>query len=267
MTAISAIINRNCIAITSDSLITVYIKHSKSYKIIEYTKPKILRMEKYHAAASYWGLAKYGNWDTLEFIKNVLRDSDRNIPLSKFVDILKTELELALNRILPGNDLRKGIGIHITGFENIDNIILPELYLISNFTDPTYSALKRMYVAPQLYGTLPNNYHQNGLTRNEQRARINNYLRTGNFFTYNNGDPALFNNYANSIFNSIKVLQNRNILGHISNEVLRSLAKRPIEIIKRIQVDFCPQDKRLVGGKIHDLLITSNRDYISNSGD
>ena len=267
MTAISSVINRNCIAIASDSLITVYIKHSKSYKIIEYTKPKILRMEKYHAAASYWGLAKYGKWDTFEFIKTLLRNSDRNIPLSKLLKFVNKHLHLELERILPGNDLRKGIGIHVTGFENIDNIILPELYLISNFTDPTYSALKRMSVAPQLYGKLLKNYYQNGLTRNEQRIRINKFLQTGNFFTYNNGDPVLFNNFAKSIFNSIKILNDRKILGHVSSEVLRSIAKRPIEIIKRIQVDFCPQDRRLVGGKIHDLLITSNRDYISNSRD
>jgi len=267
MTAISAIINRNRIAIASDSLITVYIKHSKSYKIIEYTKPKIMRMEKYHAAASYWGLAKYGNWDTLEFIKTVLRNSDRNISLSQFVEILKTELELELERILPGDDIQKGIGIHITGFENINNILLPELYLIKNFTDQTYLSLKNMHAAPQLYGTLPDNYHQNGLTRNEQRNRINHFLKTGNFFTYNNGDPVLFNNIANSIFSNIKILKNRRLLGRINDEALRSLAKRPIEIIKRIQADFCPKDKRLVGGKIHDLLITSNRDYTSNSGD
>ncbi len=45
------------------------------------------------------------------------------------------------------------------------------------------------------------------------------------------------------------------------------IVKRPIEIISEIQKDFYKQDKRMVGGKIHDLCIDNYGNLYSTSGD
>lgn len=262
MTAISAIISKDYIAIASDSLQTVFLKTQNEYKVEEYTKTKILKMEKFHAAASYWGFARYGNWNTIDFIKNELLKFQRNMSLNEVAENIKSDLEKELEKILPGDNIDKGIGIHLTGFERIDDIVLPELYLISNYKDTRYEELKKIYSGPQLYGPLPEEFHEDNLTRHGQRLKIKEFLDSGGFFTFNNGDPQLYNNIANPILDSIKVLKLRKYLGPITIDTYRALAKRPIEIIKRLQTDFCPKGKRLIGGKIHSLVITRNGEYL-----
>jgi hypothetical protein len=65
MTVILAVISAHYIAVSSDSLITVYNTGIKSYEIIETRRLKIIRLEKFFGAFSYWGFAaksKYSGW-------------------------------------------------------------------------------------------------------------------------------------------------------------------------------------------------------------
>ena len=51
-----------------------------------------------------------------------------------------------------------------------------------------------------------------------------------------------------------------------ANDLL-PLIKRPIEIVSNFQRDFFKNDKRIIGGKIHDLSVGKDGIYHSNSGD
>jgi hypothetical protein len=87
-------------------------------------------------------------------------------------------------------------------------------------------------------------------------------------FLFNNGDPVLFNPIANSILTSFAELSRR---GHLKDptsfKTHLSIARRPVEIVSNLLTDFAAPDKRLVGGKPHDLAVCPGGDYHSTTGD
>ena len=85
---------------------------------------------------------------------------------------------------------------------------------------------------------------------------------------YNNGDPAMFNPAAKALLNMFKLLDARGLLsGRGEPRTYLDMARRPIEIVSDAQHDFCEAGSRLVGGKLHDLAVTPNDEYISTTGD
>lgn len=100
------------------------------------------------------------------------------------------------------------------------------------------------------------------------RKNLHSYLSEGGILTYNNGDPELFNPLAKSIFESVKTLSQRHLLHDPDDvDIYRSLAKQPVKMVKEVQHLFCRSNDRIVGGKIHDLVITPMGEFSSNSGD
>ncbi|MDD4058907.1 MAG: hypothetical protein PHO95_08445 [Bacteroidales bacterium] len=266
MTAISALITKNWIAAASDSLLTEFYPNTNTIKHIEFKKSKIVPIRKFKAAAAYWGLAKINNWNIYDFLKSLAAKADRFETFEGFANNLKDELKLKLDSIPFSNSNYKGIGIHLLGYEEINNQSVPELFLICNYTSPTYSEVSELSISRNLYKTLPGELRKTGDTLEGQRIKIVNFLNNGGTLIFNNGDPELFNPAANAIHNMFNVAMSRDVLIDDYKKYMK-LTSRPIEVIKNMQKDFFKKDFVRVGGKIHHLLITNQGNFFSDTDD
>ncbi|MGD9994851.1 MAG: hypothetical protein AB7S69_16245 [Salinivirgaceae bacterium] len=266
MTAISALISKDWIAAASDSLLTEFDPNSNQIKHIEFKKSKIVPIRKFKAAAAYWGLAKVGQWRTYDFLKAIAADADKYNSFEDFAVNMRNKLRAKIDGIKFNNPIHRGIGIHLIGYENINNKQIPELFLICNYTDPTYTKVGDLSISRNLYKTLPDEFKKNGISLDEQRNQIVEFLDSGRLFIFNNGDPALFNPSANTIHAMFKTALDRKVMNKDYNNYMR-LASRPIEMIKKVQNDFFEKDYVRVGGQIHHLLITERGDFLSDTGD
>lgn len=269
MTAISTIISKRGISFATDSIITIYNKRKNYYEAIEFEKSKIISIEKYHAALAYYGFAKYNRWNIYDWIKKQIQNYSSALDLSQFADQLKKDLDNKLDEFFSDKfDINRGIGIHLAGYEEFDGRLLPEMYHISNFKNPEYKEIRHMSVGPQLYKTLPLEYKiNNSPTLQQRRQAVFTFIENGRMFIYNNGDPKMFNPLSNSFRDAYLTLKDRQLTKTIDLELQLSLTRRPIEFIKKAQIDFCEKGKRLVGGKIHDLSFNKFKIYKSNTGD
>jgi hypothetical protein len=266
MTAISALISRHWLAVASDSLLTEFLLDKNQVIHSEFRKSKIVPIRNFKAAAAYWGLAKIGTWRTYDFLKEKATNSNNFNSFEEFANDLKNKLNEKLNSINFANPLHRGIGIHLVGYEKIGNQEFPELFLISNFTDPSYTSVGDLAISRNLYGTLPDELKAPNLSLAEQRARIIQFLDDIGLFIFNNGDPMLFIQAANAIHGMFKVALERRTIKD-GEKIIMKLASKPIETIKEMQKDFLKKEYIRVGGKIHHLLITERGDFKSDTGD
>jgi hypothetical protein len=166
--------------------------------------------------------------------------------------------------------LDRGIGIHFSAYERVDGYWIPELFHIRNWRDTSYSDLLREGVVStrQTYGILTNDPNVGEHGRNCYRLHVHEYLQSGHWFLFNNGDPLLFNKAASAILSIMEELARRRLLVASARvETYRRLVRRPAEVVSRAQTDFCPEGNRLAGGKPHDLAVTPGGIYSSDSGD
>jgi hypothetical protein len=267
MTVIAAIFSRSCIALASDSFITETLSDGNR-RIIESQQSKIIPIPRLRAAASYWGLASCGTWSIFNWLKNQADLLDNGDSLEKFTQTLRSELEKALST-LPIPAQQKGIGIHLTGYENVNGYWIPELFLCTNFKGTDYSNIGELglsrHTEPYI---LSSQIPSEDYGKQEHRLAVHKKLQEGLFFQFNNGDPGLFNPIAASVFSSFQTLANRGLVTDIdSRSTFQALVKRPVEIVSKMQMDFCRSGQRIVGGKIHDLVIAANGTFESSSGD
>jgi len=196
-----------------------------------------------------------------------IADTDNDISLEEFASSLASNLSDELDRILPGNPLTKGFGIHLTGFEHSQNHRIPEMFLISNFDGMEYVKLKDSIICERhLYPLVPSDASSRSDDLETQREAIASFLDAGNIFLFNNGDPELFTPISAGYHDGIKRLRTRNRSRTLTKEHYREMSRAPVEIISKMQRSFSPIGKRLVGGKIHDLVITSSGQFSSTSG-
>lgn len=266
MTAISSLISKDWIATASDSLLTEIHPKTKEASFTEFRKSKIVPIRKFKAAAAYWGLAKVGHWRTYDFLKKLAADADNFQTFESFAQNMRERLKEKIDSIKFNKPTDKGIGIHLIGYENFDNVQIPELFLICNYTDPSYEKVSDLGISRNLYKTLPDDFKIEGISFEKQREKIIEFLNQNRLFIFNNGDPALFNPAANSIHKMFRTAIERQVLKQDYNNYMK-LASRPIEMIKTIQKDFFDKDYIRIGGKIHHLLITKRGDFLSDTGD
>lgn len=272
MTAISAIISNHCIAISSDSLLTIYNPSKRTNEIIESKKQKIVRVEKFLGAFSYWGLAansRNGEKTMYKWLKKISNESKDFTTFEDFAYYVKDELkkEIASYGIAKKHT---GIGIHLVGYENYEGYKIPELFLISNFTDPTYLKVGELGLSRCLFDNIPEEYkkNQSSITKIERQLLVKKFLNEGNMFVFNNGDPKMFTPLFEGYKNAMNLSKQRKALRDANNiEIYRNIARRPIEMIIKVQKDFYKEGKSIVGGRLHDLVIEKNNgNYSSTSG-
>lgn len=266
MTAISAFISKDGIAVASDSLLTEYHPDTGQISHSEFKKSKIVPIRKFKGALSYWGLAKVGLWNTYDFLKGKATDANVFNSFEEFAHNLKDTLNLKLNSFSIHNPLHKGIGIHLVGYEETGQQMVPELFLISNYLGTDYLSVGDLSISRNLYSQLPDNFKLNNPSISEQRDQIRKFLINYGLFMFNNGDPILYNQAANAIQSMFIEALRRSTLKH-DQKVLMKLASKPIEMVKEMQKDFFKKENIRIGGKIHRLFITERGDFISDTGD
>ena len=272
MTVISAVITRYCTAHASDSLITE-LQEDGSHKPKEWKQPKIVTVSKWRGAMAYWGLAKYNayRWSTFDWLRERGNSAGQYSSAEEFAQRLREQLNEAISKMHFAKPADAGIGIHFTAYECVENYWIPELFLISNFTDTTYRFVHPdgVHLSRETYHTVadvdPSPNHREA----QYRLQVHRNLHgSGGMLIYNNGDPIMFNAAARAILELFKALAARGSLARPTKvATYLAIARRPIEVVSKAQLDFCKEGTRLVGGKPHDLAITPGGVYSSETGD
>ena len=138
MTVISTIMSSYGTAHASDSLIAERLA-SGAYKYIEHTRSKIIPVLHFKGAMSYWGLAKHGRWSTHEFLRSSASRARDYQSAELFAHYVADALNIGLQRTGLLTDKRAGIGIHFTAYEHVNGYWIPELFIMTNWTDPSYT--------------------------------------------------------------------------------------------------------------------------------
>ena len=279
MTLISALISVKGTAVATDSLITVKATEDPtSVEQIEWETPKLVRLAKFSGTISFWGdfvaeviITKFQGKITHKFgwtLYEWLRTKSTNITeetLEAFVQSLTAELQEEFFKLGRQN---RGIGLHVTGYEYLDNTYIPELFLISNYADTSYTTLRELSYSRETFHTITNTPPAENHRDLECRRVVYSHLVNGGLIIYNNGDPSLFNPVLQATWNSFLDSRNRGrIKDTFELNELASLVRRPIEFVSKFQTDFFKKDKILIGGRIHDLAVWRDKNYISTSGD
>lgn len=274
MTVISTVITRYCTAHASDSLITE-LQPDGTRVPKEWERTKIVAVPRWRGAMAYWGLAKYDayQWSTLDWLQERVQEGSQSSP-EAFARRITEMLNEAISKMTFRRPLDAGIGIHFTAYEYVSNYWIPELFLLTNFEDPSYWSLHSdgVHLSRETYHTLksvvPQPEHREARYRLKVYKFLRQHLPTVGMFVYNNGDPLLFNPAAKAIFAGIRELARRgNLANSDSVATYRRIARRPIEIVSRVQQDFARKETRTIGGRPHDLAVTPNGEYSSDSGD
>lgn len=278
MTVISALFNKKGIAVATDSMLTA-VDQSGGHIYLRWQQSKIVSVPKLNACISYWGLAGALKkipelnqspewlWQTYDWLK---KESENPIykTLEDFSKHIQEKLDKQLLKLSFKKETDRGIGLHIAGLEKIDGYVIPELFLISNFSDTTYQKVGGLGLSRNTFHTIANVPPTPDHNKKEFRFAVKDFLSDGGTIYYNNGDPTMFNMVSSTIFFGFQIATQRKVLKSINSiQDAVPIVKRPIEIISEIQKDFYKQDKRMIGGRIHDLCIDNYGNMLSTSGD
>jgi hypothetical protein len=269
VTVISTLVSHTCTAHASDSFIT-QLQADGSYLVVESQMSKIIAVRHRRGAMTFWGLASFGSWSTLTWLRQRVSDADNSQTAEDFARAVAAQLQEALSGMHFTRPTDAGIGIHFTAYEYVNDYWIPELFLISNWADPSYTSLRPegIGVSRETYHTVANEPPRAEHRQPEYRLRVNAFLQEGGLLMFNNGDPTLFNAAANGLGVMFHELARRRRI-RAPNEIPTYLAmvRRPIQIVANTQQDFCETGSRLVGGRPHDLAVTPGAEYHSTTGD
>lgn len=268
MTIVATIVTSRYTAHACDSFLTIRSDKGK-YHVIESTKTKLVRVEAWRGAIAYWGLASFSTqWDTLNWLRRQALGAGASKSAEEFAQALAGALTSEAKKI--PQIVKNGLGIHFSAYEPVNGYMIPELFLITNYINTKYLTRQRFAVTRETYATL------NGASdrppdhaKAHYRMAVHDALRTNHcLLQFNNGDTALFNPVAVSIFSTVHVLSTRQQLRGLTDvQTGLALVKRPIEIVSKLLTDLAKPQSRLVGGKPHNLAITPKGEYHSTTGD
>lgn len=239
---------------------------------MEWEKSKIIPVQAWRGALAFWGLAlhKDYNWSTYEWLLAKVQKAANPSTPELFAEAVSNDLNAELSKMSFETPSDAGIGIHFSAYEYMDGYWIPELYLISNWADTSYSALRPdgVGVTRESFHTVSGEAPKPEHRDKEYRLIVHSRIQSGVILTYNNGDPALFNVSAGAVLGMFEQLARRGTLKEPRDwQTYVNIARRPIEIVSHVQQDFSRPGTRLVGGKLHDLAITPGGEYFSTSGD
>jgi hypothetical protein len=141
MTVVSALITKHHTAHASDSFITV-LEADGNRKIIEDQLPKVVHVKHWRGALTYWGLAQYGQWSTLEWLRQRAKLADKFASPEEFGNAIAADLDEQLTKLPLAKNADRGIGIHFTAYERVNDYWIPELFLISNWAGIPYADIR-----------------------------------------------------------------------------------------------------------------------------
>src|SRR3989304_3763328 len=118
MTVISTVITKYGVVHASDSYLTVP-QSDGTYKVVEDRKPKIVKVEPWRGAMSYWGLAeiRQDRGRTLDWLQDRANEAHKLKTAEAFAIIDSIKLNFNLNF----NDMKyREIKIHLTVYEKVN---------------------------------------------------------------------------------------------------------------------------------------------------
>lgn len=272
MTVVSTIITRHYTAHASDSFLTVR-RPDGGRAVVEDQQSKLVRVPAWRGVMGYWGLARHeGDWQTLEWLRTQANRAHESLSVALFAG----SLAMGLTDALAGRSFAKpvdaGLGVHFTAYERVDDRWIPELFVITNWTDSSYTAIR-----PQGFRATRETYailkgleerpteHGEANFRLEVHAALHG---DGIMFRFNNGDPILFNPIANAIIDSfIELSRRRNLKDPTSCPTHLSIARSPVDVVSKLLAELSDPNMRLIGGKPHDLAVSPGGEYESRTGD
>jgi hypothetical protein len=118
------------------------------------------------------------------------------------------KLEDQLNRLQLPNDRTRGIGIHFTAYERVKDYWVPELFLITNWSDPSYGSVNPngVCVTRETFTTITGIARELCTADECQRLVVHQCLQAGRLLRFNNGDPVLFNPAASAVMQMYETL-------------------------------------------------------------
>jgi hypothetical protein len=265
MTVISTVVTRLGIVHATDSLITTVTSGGVNTPVTWKGK-KILKVQSMKGAMSFWGLARIDakNWSTVNWLERQIHGSGSFSDSETFAVQIANELNNEYKRLGITSEPRCGLGIHFTVFENIIGHFVPELFLISNFADPSYSSVRTsgFGVTRETSATAFNMRENIGQTDSILRLMFHKWLDQGNYLMFNNGDPILYNHSAKAMNDMIKTLLNRNALRPLNKlSEYVNIASFPVDTVAYMQKKLCRKGTQIVGGKTRHLSVDPNGVY------
>ena len=255
---------------SSDSLLTRRLPDGRLDEL-EWEEPKIVPVQAFRGALAYYGFAGLDPArSTLEWLRTEARQAHRHASAQAFAAHLATSAEQRLRALGLHRTPSGGLGIHLSAYEWCDGSWVPELFHIRNWRDETYSEVSAAGVwwSRDTYSVLSGSAVEATGALPGSRSAVRDFLRGGGFFRFNNGDPHLFNPLASAIHDAGYDLLKRVPGGAAAAdaEKWRALARRPVELIADLELDFLGPGARTVGGRTHDLVITPGGQFDSRSG-
>lgn len=260
MTVICAQISSECTIHAADSLLTQSADDG-TVKPIKSDHPKIILLPQFKGAISYWGKVKHepkgdeGNnedWDALEWIvKNANPSSFASSETENFCHALADTMSYYLADVLM--NIERGIGLHFTAYEDIDGVMIPELFLITNYTGFTntggYPAGPRIISQRQTYFTMTGDLNFKEHHKAEFRKQVQAVLtEKEGYFTYNNGHVLQFCTTAQAV-----------------DKTTVTLRERPLKIVQAMisEQQSRPENQRRIGAPSYEVVIDPQGNYSS----
>jgi hypothetical protein len=271
MTVVATIITKHCVAHATDSFLTRCDPHGNR-TVIESRASKLVRVGAFSGAISYWGLASHGSdWETHKWLADEAGKAVSHASASAFAE----HLALGLTNALVTRRFRTppdgGLGLHFSAYERVGNYWVPELFQIRNWVDESYRQVRPagFEVRRETYGAMAGTSDRSAEDGSPaRRMEVHSRLQSAVLLRFVNGDPALFNPLANAMLDVFVELYTRGNIKHGNTDRTHlALVRRPVEVLSHLLTDMVPKDKRLIGGKTHDLAIRPGRRYSSTTGD
>lgn len=266
MTVVTTLLTREHIAVGSDSLITRKIDNK--LEVVEDKEPKFVFFKKLNCVACYWGLAQAYEggtdklaWSMHPWLEEQIPYSEKSSSIAQFGAQLAKELTGRLNYGSLKKVESKGLGIHLAGFENVKNLVIPELYLLSNYglNKGVYSkSSDTINFSARTFHDFKHQIEKTIIkTTEDERFEMYKLLKIKEAFIFNNGDPIMFNSFAHGYINLFYHLKSRHALRPMTPiEELKELASFPIRTVKEFQERYYKSDQVVVGGDIHAAVIS-----------
>ena len=267
MTATCAILSKKAITLSCDSFLTAFPNGRR--RVLEAQRSKIIKFERLQGAVAYWGLATFTGWDTYEWLQNEIRNVDNGDDLNSWGQAIATKLNEKYS-LWPLYAKQFGLGIHLVGYELVEGVKVPEMWLITNYNGlspegiyqvgNTFSCSRRTYFDLKRENVPPTAHGEMGY-----RRIMKEYFQGGDWMLFNNGDVPLFMSLANGLGSALNLALKRHSLNRTNAaETQRNLAKMIIKIMCDFQKVFFQENRRVVGGRVHRLTILPSGIYQNN---